>query len=273
MFNDGLLFDPIGSYISELDHYKLYSKINVNGNFSSKEHMSTSEKKRMLHRILKHFEESFPDDERKKELLSIGDCNYWESFVDYFIALQDKKFIYNLRFLSDELRTRCNLNSFPVFNFNKIDVNTYPAGLDDVVQVVIGRFPEPDYFNIDWRKLLDFKNDPNTRMRIVAFRRFLNKIAKEKYTYIEICDEIEYLCRRYEEHLSLSKMKYRNGVLSAFLVATAEVICGFCTFNPSMITKGIFYLKNMKLELLESEKDAPGREISYLIKAQELSAK
>ena len=87
--------------------------------------------------------------------------------------------------------------------------------------------------------------------------------------YNDILEEMLYYCTKYEEHIRLYKMKLKHGVLETLLMIPAEMVEGVIRLKPTKIVKALFTFKRQKVELLEQEKKAPGRDLAYLFKSKD----
>ena len=176
---------------------------------------------------------------------------------------------YNRRGIAIDMRKENRLNAFPIFpSFNTFN-NEFLNGKNDVLQIILKSLPYPDPDSTSWEQIIDFKNDPNSIKMMVFLRHWINKITHTDISFNELFEEIEYLTNKYEEHMRLHKIKFRNGILETFLTISAEALEGIVRLKPTYIVKSIFSLKHRKVQLFESELNAPGNELAYLVRARE----
>jgi len=69
------------------------------------------------------------------------------------------------------------------------------------------------------------------------------------------------------------EIKYSRGILETILTTTAEMVENFGKLQLGRIVKTPFNLKRHKIDLLEAEVNAPGREIAYTIRARKVFEK
>ena len=69
--------------------------------------------------------------------------------------------------------------------------------------------------------------------------------------------------------MRLQKIKLRTGTLESFLMLSSEFLEDLLHFRPSKAIERLLALKEKRLRLAETELEAPGREISYLIMLNE----
>jgi hypothetical protein len=75
-----------------------------------------------------------------------------------------------------------------------------PNNTGVVVDIVLRRFPYIDD-GTPWERLLEFRNDPNTKARRNALRRWMSLVATKPCNQVEIEQEIGYLMSEYEEYM------------------------------------------------------------------------
>ena len=136
---------------------------------------------------------------------------------------------------------------------------------------MIEQLPEPDYESVSWERIIDFRKDPETKKLLTYLRHWISDSSKKEITYNDILEEMLslYYCAKYEEHIRLYKMKLQHGALETFLMIPAEMIEGVIRLKPTKIVKALFTFKRQKVELLEQEKKAPGRDLAYLFKSKD----
>lgn len=114
-----------------------------------------------------------------------------------------------------------------------------------------------------WQDIIDFKADAKDKQW--AFRRFLHTIASKKQTEAEIRDDLEWSLNEYTKALERFKLKRSVSLMETYIIPTVEALE---SFKPSSILKGLVAIKKRKLELLDSEASAPGRECAYVFDAR-----
>jgi hypothetical protein len=140
-----------------------------------------------------------------------------------------------------------------------------PISRPDVLSVAFEYFPLPDEASA-WQDILEFKAE--SRDKIWGFRRFLQSLAAKKKTESEVRDEIEWLLNEYKKALDLHNLKTSNGFFEAYVIPAIEIAEDIAKFKWSKIAKGAFSAKKRKVELIEAEIKAPGRECAYVFDAR-----
>jgi hypothetical protein len=168
-----------------------------------------------------------------------------------------------LRVTSVLLSTVGTVNAIPLRS-----IDQFSAGADTVVHVVLSSLPTPDD-STPWETIIEFRNDPDSRRKLVALRRWMRALAKESRPSNEIVEELEYLISEFEEHMRLHRMRINKSGLETVLTVGAEVLENLARLKFGKLVKIPFALRERKLALLEAERSAPGREIAYIVKARE----
>lgn len=137
----------------------------------------------------------------------------------------------------------------------------------DVVHIVLKSMPTLDD-NTPWESILDFRSDPESRAKFLALRSWMSDIAKCNLKPNEMAQKIEWLVHEYESHLDLHKMKFNKGVLETIVTVGAEFLEDVMKIKWGKAAKILFTLQHRKIQMLEAEAKAPGREVAYIAKAR-----
>jgi len=81
-------------------------------------------------------------------------------------------------------------------------------------------------------------------------------------------EKIEYLKQEYIGALNVAKIRHYPGVLKCLVVGTASLVENLAKFRLRDLAEGVFKIAESKGHLLEAERNAPGRELSYLVEAK-----
>jgi hypothetical protein len=136
------------------------------------------------------------------------------------------------------------------------------------IEVVISNLPLPSD-TTPWEQILDFKKDPDSRERLLSLRQWIRDVSTGNIQQFELEEKLEYLLEKYRAHMALHKMKLYGGALQTFVTTTADAIENVVKARVGRIAKGLFEINEKRVALLEAERTAPGREVSYLIKADQ----
>jgi len=139
---------------------------------------------------------------------------------------------------------------------------TYRGYSESVLSVALQAFPSPDD-SCSWQDILDFKAEMHDKQW--AFRRFLNDLATKPQKEAELRDDIEWMLNQYGKEMNRFKLKRSVSFMETYVIPTVEA---FESFKPSAFLKGLVSIKKRKIELLEAEIKAPGRECAYVFDAR-----
>jgi hypothetical protein len=137
--------------------------------------------------------------------------------------------------------------------------------METTLQVAVDAFPIPDDHH-SWQDILDFKAGLHDKQW--GFRRFLNTLATKNQTEAEIRDEIEWMVNEYRKAMEIHHIKASHSFVDVFVISPMEIIEHLVKFEWSKIAKGIVQVNKRKVELLEAEMRAPGRECAYVFDAR-----
>ena len=89
-------------------------------------------------------------------------------------------------------------------------------------------------------------------------------MLKKELRTIEIEQELEWLLQEYEAHMLLHKMKISRGLFETVITGAAEFAEDLVKVKWSKLAQSLFAISHRKIELLEAERNAPGRELAYV---------
>lgn len=179
----------------------------------------------------------------------------------------------NARYHALRLREEGLKEVYPVVAFGLKGKEGEPKS--DVIDVVINSLPIP-HEDTPWEQIYELRADPDTHRKFLALKTWMNDLAKLKLEPNEINDKLQSLLAEYEAHMNHHKVKTRLDSLKTILlseigIGTAGWLTGYTALAGiwGMIGAALFSIKMRQLELLEQEKQAPGKEVAYIIKATE----
>jgi len=146
---------------------------------------------------------------------------------------------------------------------NNIDVRK-----TNILQIVMNKIPIPEE-NTPWEAILDFKKNPKSVGALLGLRNWVNNVARGDLEISEIETNLDYLLYEYKEALKLHKIKYNRGTIETLVVTSAEILENLIKVKWGDLAKNLFSIGNRKIDLLEAELSMPGREVSFIIRAQE----
>ncbi len=77
------------------------------------------------------------------------------------------------------------------------------------------------------------------------------------------------MVNEYREAMLIHKIKASQSFVDVFVISPLEIIEDLVKFNWSKIARGALSIRKRKVELMEAEMAAPGRECAYVFDARE----
>jgi hypothetical protein len=142
-----------------------------------------------------------------------------------------------------------------------------PQAFHPVIHVAMEAFPTPGD-DCAWQDILDFKAEAHDKLW--GFRRFLKTLATKQQSESEVRDDIEWMISEYGKAMALHKLKATKTFFEAYIIPAVEVLEGLAKFNWTNIAKLGVSARQRKIELLEAEMKAPGRECAYVFEARKI---
>lgn len=225
------------------------------------------------------------EDEREdgsEQRRMIGDLLWTEYGLNYFALHKREKllkimkayFDFSMKILDIKAAQKSlglrlkGVSACPVISDRVFSKRGYPAKKENVAHIILHQLPIPSELT-PWESILDFRHDSETAGKLLALRNWMNEVARAELPPNEIEEKLEWLIYDYKQHLDLHRMKINTTTLEAVVIATAEMFEHLVKFEFGKLAKGLFSLKHRRLDLIEGELNAPGREVAYIAKAKE----
>jgi hypothetical protein len=138
------------------------------------------------------------------------------------------------------------------------------TALQDVTRIVVSSLPVPD-FQTSFDDILNFKQEMQNKNW--NLHRFIKALATQQRTEAEIRDDFEWSLNEYTKAMRLNGIKASQSFVDLFVITPLEIIEDLVKINWSKIAKGALQVRKRKVELLETEMKAPGRECAYVFDA------
>lgn len=135
------------------------------------------------------------------------------------------------------------------------------------MNVIVDNLPMPSD-ETPWEAILEFRSDPDSRRKLSHLKVWMHEIAKSNIDRIECEEKLAWLKQEFESHLRIHKLKTSYGAVEAMVTTTAEIAENLVKIKWGKAAKTLFSLGHERIELLEAESRAPGREIAYIVKAE-----
>jgi hypothetical protein len=255
LIEQGIVFDPLIEFLDKGDSLDEDTKQEIDNvwevmaKYQEDYVKFTSDKEKFIN-LLKQIPLQYLDTYNQKDR---GDL-----FNEFLYALFNNELF--LRVLSAFYRSK-RIDAYPIISGILPELQTQSASVEEVIRIGINQLPTPDD-STSWEQIMDFRNDPDTENKFLAFRNWRNEISRAKLTPLEIEQKLEWLLQEYQQHMELHRMKTNVSTLETILVSMADRKFGD-------IVKGLFSVKYKQIALLEAESKSPGKEVAFISKANE----
>jgi len=140
------------------------------------------------------------------------------------------------------------------------------AGPRGVLEIILPKIPVPSE-KTSWEEIIEFRDDPDSQSKLLAMRDWMNEVARNKLSPIEIEQKSEFLTDQYKQQIKLHKMKTQPGFFQTMIVSTGATIENLAKLKFGR--QQLFGFRQRPIDLLETELKATGRELAYIVKADE----
>ena len=142
------------------------------------------------------------------------------------------------------------------------------ADLTAVLSIVIPKMPIPSE-DTSWEAILDFRRDPSSREKFVRLRRWATDLSTQPDAMKELNKRLQWMLYDYQQHMEWHRIKAEQSVFEVVVSASLELIINLPKALLGQVTKPFFALKKKKLELIEADLSAPGKEVAYIDHARQ----
>lgn len=184
---------------------------------------------------------------------------------DFMLGLEDL----NCRWEAERLRKLRNLEAISIFS-PRAEVNRIlgvKTGPGDVMRVLLKGIPEPSS-EVSLEQIVRFRQDSGSKNKMVAFRKWARTMVAGKTSEKELVQELDWLTHEYSEYMRIHEMKVRKSAIEVFVTTAAEAAENLVKVRWGKLARLLFSVQHTRMELLELELKAPGREIAYVVEAR-----
>ena len=144
--------------------------------------------------------------------------------------------------------------------------------ITDVAQLILQSLPVPDDVT-PWETILDFRRDEKTREQLARFTRWsrdaVRRLIEEDVSFEKLKDEYAGMTDDYRQHMKVHKLKYKTSIVETIVTLGAEFAENLLKLKFKDLAETFFQVRHNRIALMEAELKAPGREIAYVVTAQE----
>lgn len=156
-----------------------------------------------------------------------------------------------------------SMMAIPIFSTNNYNIASVATKQTEVLQIILRNMPLPSP-HLSWEHLIDFHKNPEARKRRNNLKRWISLISSGEKHLHEIEDELEAGLDAYEEYMKIQKIKYEYGIFETLVTTTAEVLENILKLRIGKLARLPFEISKKRIDLLDAELKAPGREFSYI---------
>jgi hypothetical protein len=140
---------------------------------------------------------------------------------------------------------------------------TQGLSVGNVLQLVINRVSIPCE-TTPWQDILDLKSDKDLVDRARKLRIWAMKTASSE-TSLQVAEEhVSDLISDYERYLHAHKLKFTSTAIQAVVVGAADLLEDIVKFRLGKLARRVFAARAFQAEMILSEAQAPGRELSLV---------
>ena len=137
-----------------------------------------------------------------------------------------------------------------------------------LLELIVSKFPLPPE-DIPWQDFLQFRDDAEHKALRIRFRLWLQERAKSVVVPALIVEELEAILEDYRKYMRIQHRKFGEGVVSTVLATAKDALEEIGNFRFGSAARTILEVRQKHLALSEAELLAPGRELSYMVHAQQ----
>ena len=139
---------------------------------------------------------------------------------------------------------------------------------DSILRLVLHELPMPDD-TTPWEAIADWRSDAEARRQYRRLRNWISGMARSAWSEADVYDTLATLLDDYTTYVLIHHKHLRRGRLEVISTITAGLLEDLAHMRPSSAMERLFALSRDELTLLETELNAPGREIAYIASARE----
>lgn len=142
---------------------------------------------------------------------------------------------------------------------------------DTVLEIVLNGLPIPSDAT-PWEQILDYRRDPASRVHLLALRRWMREVTLMNLQPHELRELFQENLAAFTDHIRLHRMKTQPGTVRTLITTFADAAEHIGKREWGKAVRA-FSVHERKISLLEAERSAPGRELAYVVQANEKFSK
>jgi len=137
-----------------------------------------------------------------------------------------------------------------------------------VIRVALNHLPLPSA-ETPWEAILDWRRDEEATVRFRRLRHWINTLVRGGLQPSEAGDAIATLIDDYATYMHRIHRRLRKARWEVVATTGAEVLENLVSLRFSNVAARLFDVLKGEVSLRESELEAPGREVAYLVHARD----
>lgn len=154
------------------------------------------------------------------------------------------------------------------------EVDGMPTKRTKVVRAVYDKIPMPDA-NTAWEAIHDWRADTQARSLFNRLRHWMSRSTESSSSIATLSEEMEVLLDDYSSYMEVQHAKIPKGQFGAICLAGVEFLESLPSIRISPLVKALFKpeIRDAALTTREGDLRAPGRELAYIVRTQEIFGK
>lgn len=140
---------------------------------------------------------------------------------------------------------------------------TEKLDISEIINVVVKKFPIIN-LNMNIEKIIEFKLDPITKIKLGRLRNWVTEISKSDMTIKEMEEKLDYLLLEYSNHMNLHKIEFNFGKIETLVTTSLSFIENLAKLKLSEASQVLFDLTRSEIRLLKAENCSPGKEVAFI---------
>jgi len=134
---------------------------------------------------------------------------------------------------------------------------------------VLNKIPAPAD-DTSWEQLFEFRSDPDVKRKYYALVNWINDMSDADMPLPHLADKYNQLYSEYLRQYHLHKLQNSLTKVEMLVLGGFEVVTSLL-FHQNVMTafKGLLNIRKEQIALLEGEKNIVGRELAYIVTAEE----
>ena len=138
----------------------------------------------------------------------------------------------------------------------------------DVLKLCVDHIPVPS-LDTSWKQIIEMRFDEDLKYRARKLKLWSYDIANQDIDLNHANEYLQDLLFEYESYMKLHTKKFSRGTMESIIVGSVEAIEDLVKGRIGKLAQKFFDIKNKHCDLLIAEKEAPGREVSWITKVKE----